>query len=267
MPIITLTTDFGLDDCYVGVMKGVILSRNPAAQIIDLCHAIGPQDILQAAYLVQANFSYFPEGTLHLIIVDPGVGSDRKIILARACNHLFLAPDNGVLSPFLHKGQITSAFSVDREDLYLYPVSRTFHGRDIFAPLAAHLTSGGPPESIGPKYAIAKLRTINPPLPVIDKTNATITGTIIHIDRFGNSTTNITLNEIRILDSPPESLALTLKSQTITGLQTNYTAAAPGKPLLTINSQNFLEIAVNQGNAQALLNLSLYDTVLLRSTC
>jgi len=265
-PIITLTTDFGLDDCYVGAMKGVILSRNPAARIIDLCHTVGPQDVLQAAYLIHANFSYFPEGTLHLVIVDPGVGSDRKIILATACNHLFLVPDNGVLSPFLKRNQITAAFSTAREDLYLSPTSQTFHGRDIFAPLAAFLTKGNPPETIGPEYDTAELIALDLPTSRVDAAKATITGTIIHIDRFGNSTTNITLHEIGILNSPPESLELTIANHTITGLQANYTATAAGKPLLIINSQNLLEIAVNRGSAQNRLNLSLYDTVSLRIT-
>ena len=264
-PIITLTTDFGLDDCYVGVVKGVIVSRNPAAQIIDLSHTIPPQDILQAAYLVHANFSYFPEGTLHVIIVDPGVGSDRKIILAKACNHLFLAPDNGVLSPFIEKNQVTRTFNADRKDLYLSPVSQTFHGRDIFAPLAAHLTNANTPESVGTEYDTAKLTTLNLPLPTIDTANAKIEGTIINIDRFGNITTNITSNEICKLNSAHQALELTFKNHTITGLQTNYAAAAPGEPLLLINSQNSLEIAVNQGNAQTLLNASLYDSLVLRA--
>jgi len=262
-PIITLTTDFGLDDCYVGAMKGVILSRNPAARIIDLCHTVGPQDVVQAAYLIHANFSYFPEGTLHLVIVDPGVGSSRKIILATARDHSFLVPDNGVLSPFLKKKQVTSSFSAEREDLYLHPTSRTFHGRDIFAPLAAFLTNGNPPESIGPEYDTAKLTTLDLPMPIVDPANSTVKGSIINIDRFGNASTNITLDEIGPLNTPPGSLQLSIGNHTITGLRATYTDTSPGTPLLIINSQNFLEIAVNRGSAQALLNTSLYDTVVL----
>lgn len=262
MPIITLTTDFGLDDCYVGVMKGVILSRAPSAIIIDLTHSIAPQDILQAANLIHANFSYFPTGTMHVVVVDPGVGSDRKIILAEACGHRFLAPDNGVLSHFILKNQISRAFYADKEELYLTPTSHTFHGRDIFAPLTAFLANGNPLESIGPICTKEKLMALDLPTPKINSTQRTIEGMVMHIDRFGNLATNITLNELNTCNSP-ETISVTINGHRISGLQKNYRTTGKGLPLLLINSQNCLEIAVNQGNAQTLLNTSLYDTVLL----
>ncbi|MCK5339801.1 MAG: SAM-dependent chlorinase/fluorinase, partial [Desulfobulbaceae bacterium] len=146
---ITLTTDFGVTDEYVGVMKGVIRSIAPDVPVIDITHAIGPQNIRHGAYIIHAAFAYFPENSLHMIIVDPGVGSDRRIILARISGHLFLAPDNGILSLLLEKETYEAAYEVTCDHLFLSPLSNTFHGRDIFAPVAAHLTGSIAPHEVG----------------------------------------------------------------------------------------------------------------------
>ncbi|MDH3392872.1 MAG: SAM-dependent chlorinase/fluorinase, partial [Desulfobulbaceae bacterium] len=144
--IITLTTDFGLTDEYVGVMKGVILSLSPAARIIDLSHGVEPQNITQAAYLINSGSLYFPDNTLHIVVVDPGVGSKRRLILVGARQQLFLAPDNGVLSLLLGDESFDFAYEIANTELFGKSVSKTFHGRDILAPVAAHLSTGIPPE-------------------------------------------------------------------------------------------------------------------------
>ncbi|MFP3983577.1 MAG: S-adenosyl-l-methionine hydroxide adenosyltransferase family protein [Desulfurivibrionaceae bacterium] len=149
MTLITLTTDFGLSDEYVGVMKGVILSRCPQARIVDLSHGIRPQDVRGAAYTIEASFPYFPEGTIHVVVVDPGVGSSREIIALQTGGHTFLAPDNGVLSLVLPRAD--KIFKVTAGDLFLPRQGDTFHGRDIFAPLAAHLACGLSPDRLGPR--------------------------------------------------------------------------------------------------------------------
>jgi len=142
MSILTLLTDFGTEDAYVGMMKGVILSINPQAVIIDITHQIDPQDLIQAAYIIKSSYRYFPEGTVHLLVVDPGVGSDRAIVALEMMGHIFLAPDNGVLTLLMDEGETDSIVSVENTRYFLESVSRTFHGRDIFAPVGAHLCRG-----------------------------------------------------------------------------------------------------------------------------
>jgi len=259
--LVTLTTDFGTGDNYVGLMKGVILGRAPQAGIIDLCHTVPAQDIVHAAYQIATSFHYFPEGTLHLVVVDPDVGSDREIILLSAHGHYFLAPDNGVLSFVLRGADDAEAFTADRPDLYLDPVSHTFHGRDIFAPLAAFLVNGAPPAELGPRRDPAGLKRVeDPPLSLDEKTKK-IHGSIIHIDHYGNITTNIPRATLRRLTDSFEGVSLLVGEHIISGLRTSYNEVPRGRSLLIFNSSDYLEISINCGDAAKTFGARLYDQV------
>ena len=184
--IITLMTDFGLRDPYVGVMKGVILSRCPACTLVDLTHGISPHSILEANFAIRGSYRFFNEGTLHVIVVDPGVGGSRRILFLEKNGHLFLAPDNGVLTGFLDNPDILR--TVENDDLFLKEVSSTFHGRDIFAPVAAEIAKGLDPRELGPE--VDDPVTIAWSEPNFNQDN--IEGNVIYIDVFGNLVTNIT---------------------------------------------------------------------------
>jgi len=261
--IITLTTDFGLNDEYVGVMKGVILCQAPDARIIDLCHGVPAQDIRSAAYLLQASFAFFPPQTIHTIVVDPGVGSNRDIILVLHKDHLFLAPDNGLLTPILDHSSL--AFRLENKQIPLQHLSTTFHGRDIFAPCAAFLANNGNPEDFGPQIPISSLQTIPLPQPVIDSAAGIITGTVISIDRFGNIGTNISVQHLESITARTNnrSIELVVGNHRIKGLNQSYKETAVGQPLLIVNSRNHLEVAISQGSAAQTLEIKLNDPLKL----
>lgn len=260
--IITLTTDFGLVNEYVGVMKGVILARAPQATIVDLSHAIERQNIRQAALLIKSAFRFFPDKTIHLVIVDPGVGSNRKLILLQTERHLFLGPDNGVLGLLLEAEHFQAAYEVQCEQYYLAPMSATFHGRDILAPVAAHLAAGLDPAAVGPVIARQTLKKPELAEARIDSIQATITGEITGKDHFGNLQTNITASSLNKLCGKEKSKALvTIGNETIAGIQTAYVHKAPGEILAIVGSRGVLEIAVNQGNAATLLDAGIGDEV------
>jgi len=182
--VITLTSDFGLEDEYVGVMKGVIVSIAPAARIIDLSHGIKRQAVQEAAFVLAAAYRYFPKGTVHVAVVDPGVGSDRKIILLRADGHFFIAPDNGLLTFLLAGDRFEAVHEVANRDLFIKPVSNTFHGRDIMAPVAARLAAGLDMEAVGPAIDRAAVVRFRLPRLTINREQGTVTGTIIGVDRL-----------------------------------------------------------------------------------
>lgn len=263
--IITLTTDFGQADEYAGVMKGVILGICPEARIVDLSHGILPQDILQAAFLINASYAYFPANTLHVIVVDPGVGSDRRIILARADGHRFLAPDNGVLTWLLQRPRFEIAYEVSCRQLFLKQLSNTFHGRDIFAPVAAHLANGFPESNVGRVLNRDELTVLSLPEAKFDKTTGILTGSIISIDRFGNLLTNIHhdfLSSLIPAGSYPK-ITITINNQTIQGLQPSYASVPEGSLLAIIGSRNYLEIAANHANAAHILGAATNTEVRL----
>ena len=260
--IITLTTDFGLEDEYVGVMKGVILARAPQAIIVDLSHAIGRQNILQAALLIKSAYRFFPEKTIHLVVVDPGVGSKRRIILLQAAGHLFLGPDNGVLGLLLEAEHFQTAHEVQCDRYYLAPVSCTFHGRDIMAPVAAQIAAGLDPAAVGPVIARQTLKKAELAEAKTDRAQSTITGEITGKDHFGNLQTNIRASSLHNLCGWEKSRArVWVRNQTIAGIQTAYAHKAPGQILAIVGSRGVLEIAVHQGNAAKLLDADLGDEV------
>ena len=244
--IITLTTDFGLLDEYAGIVKGVILSHCRQANIIDLTHAIAPQDIAAAAMSIGHSFRFFPEGTVHLVIVDPGVGSHRRILAVKARNHRFVAPDNGVLTPLLAEGYFQEAFHVTNQELFAGTVSKTFHGRDIMAPVAARLACGMDISLAGQRLSRADCLLI--PLPAATATHRTITGEIVHIDHFGNLRTSVKREDIARMPSGAR-LRILCSGVVVDGLSTTYSDAGPGQAIALFDSRDHLEIAIAGGNA------------------
>ncbi len=263
--MITLTTDFGLDDEYVGVMKGVIVANAPGTTIIDLTHNITSQAVREAAFLLAASYHYFPKGTVHVAVVDPGVGSDRKIVVLRAAGHLFVAPDNGILTLLLTDEKFEDAYEVTNSDLFRKPVSNTFHGRDIMAPVAARLASGLAVADVGPLLERGALVKLTLPVPIINHDQQTIGGEIIGVDKFGNLLTNIHADDISSLagHGREERIAVTVKAVTCNGLHNSYGAAAAGRPVAIIGSRDYLEISVNQGSAAELLEAGCGDAVVV----
>ncbi len=260
--IITLTTDFGLEDEYVGVMKGVILSICPAATIVDITHGISPQNCIQAAYIIDAAYRYFPAGTIHLAVVDPGVGTGRTMAALRADGHVFLAPDNGVLSFLLQKDGIF-AVRLNRSEYFLKDVSTTFHGRDVFAPAAAHLAAGVDLEALGEPVDRGALMTLDLGRPRIGA-DGRLSGTVVWADRFGNLTTSIDAASLdAYLRSKPGSAqpVIRIGEYRIAGLSSAYADAEPGRALALIGSRGYLEISVNRGNAHKDLRINNHDPV------
>ncbi|MBI4285331.1 MAG: SAM-dependent chlorinase/fluorinase [Chloroflexi bacterium] len=259
--VITLTTDFGLTDGYVAAVKGVILGINPEAKLVDISHSIGPQDIAQAAFVLATAYSYFPSRTVHLVVVDPGVGSERRAIILRTSQYDFVAPDNGVLSYVLPQNPAGSklavlapemeAVAITKPEFWRSPVSSTFHGRDIFAPVAARLALGLSPATFGkPVNALTVLPLSQPRR----RSDGSLTGHIQHVDSFGNLIT-----DIRGDDLPGETLAIEVSGRQINGLSRTYTN---GHNLLAlIGSSGYLEIAVKEGSARDLLNAGVGDEV------
>jgi S-adenosylmethionine hydrolase len=260
--VITLTTDFGLDDEYVGVMKGVIISYAPGATIIDLTHNISSQAVREAAFLLAASYRYFPTGTVHVAVVDPGVGSDRKIVVVQADGHLFVAPDNGILTLLLDE-KFEAAYEVTNSDLFRKPVSNTFHGRDIMAPVAAQLADGLAVADIGPVVEREALVKLTLSVSTINHDQQTIHGEIIGKDKFGNLLTNIHVDDIASLTGhgSKEQIVVKVKAMVCNGLHNSYGAAAPGSPVAVVGSREYLEIGVNQGSAAALLEAGSGDAV------
>ncbi len=253
--IITLLTDFGETDGFVGTMKGVILGIHPAARIIDISHQIPPQDIDAGAFVLRNCYRYFPERTIHVVVIDPGVGSERRIILVETERYFFLAPDNSVLKYIFHEEKIKRVFNITNHNFFLKQISHTFHGRDIFAPVAAHLASGIAPGRFGEEITDYEKGEID--FPEIDGNK--ITGKIIHIDGFGNLITNISsslLEKNRIF-------SISLGTQTIKNLSNSYAEVEIGKPVALIGSSGYLEIGIRNGNAQEFLQIQRNDQVIV----
>jgi S-adenosylmethionine hydrolase len=265
MSVITLLTDFGDQDAYVAIMKGVILTINPRATIIDITHAISPQDVRQAAYLIPGAFRYFPRETVHIIVVDPGVGSTRAIIALRKKGHTFLAPDNGVLSLLLADNQIDAVYRVDNPKYFLHPVSNTFHGRDIFAPVGAHLALGLSFKQLGTSIDVSSLKRLDLPRTQISG-DGTFLGAVIDVDRYGNLITNLDWNTIKwhYPKVERERLRINIGKHSITGLCRTYGDVGLKKPLVLVGSRGWLEISVNRGSAAGLLGAQLNTPVTVK---
>jgi len=257
--IITLTTDFGLADGYVGTMKGVILGINPTATIMDISHDIAPQDVREAAYTLYAAYPYFPQGTIHVVVVDPGVGSERRAIALRTPQATFVAPDNSVLSYVVAGEKVEEIVHLTNPRYHLSPVSHSFHGHDIFAPAAAYLARGIPLAELGDP--LTEIVTFPLPRPQV-RPDGTIVGQVIHIDRFGNLITSIMSKDLADHPLPGEGV-IKAKGQSIRGIANNYAEGATGKLLALIGSSDHLEIAVSSGSASQTLEAGVGDEVLL----
>lgn len=260
-PIVTLTTDFGLNDHFVGTLKGVILNIVPDANIVDICHTVQAFDILDGALALAQSYSYFPPRTVHLVVVDPGVGSARRPIIATSEMHNFVAPDNGVLSLMYAREQRLSVRHITSEHYFLQPVSNTFHGRDIFAPVAAYLAKGVDQEKFGEE--VTDYVRFNAPKPKpIDATS--VRGVVLRVDRFGNLITNFTPQDAPALfqgNVPP--FKMVVGKREVTSMRTNYAEGAPGELFAIVGSMGFIEIAANRGSAAQTTGAAKGSEVLL----
>jgi S-adenosylmethionine hydrolase len=260
--IITLTSDFGGKDAFAASVKGVIFKINPQAQIIDVTNEISPQDIWEAAFALKSAYNYFPKGTVHLAVVDPGVGSSRRPIIAVTESYYFVGPDNGLFSLVYQEAERLRVHHITASHYFLPNPGPTFHGRDIFAPVAAWLAKGIPSGNFGEE--ITDYIKLNVPAP---KTTATgIEGHVIHVDRFGNLITNITFKNIQSLageEVNSASVTINLAGRDIKGLKKFYAESAPGEPGAIINGNGMIEIFVFKQNARAVLSSKRGDSVRL----
>ncbi len=255
-PLITLLTDFGVADPYVAMMKAAILAEAPAAEILDISHAVAPQNIDQAAFLIAASVPFFPRGAIHLVVVDPGVGGDRRMLAAECAGSFFVAPDNGVLTELFHAHPPNRIVQIPPPPAE--SVSATFHGRDIFAPAAARLAAGTPLDRIGPEIDAPVLLPRPTPRPESD---GTVRGRIRHIDHFGNAVTDIPA--AMIPQTRRGNWALVTPEGAAFPLAKTYSARPPGSPLAVVGGLGFLEAAINSGNAAAAHGLRLGGPILL----
>ncbi len=263
-PIITLTTDFGYDDPFVGVMKGTILKINPEVEIVDLTHGIRPQDIREAAYTIGMNFSYFPDDTCHVVVVDPGVGSQRRPLLMLSDHHYFVGPDNGVFSHIYEMEHETfNVLHVRAEHYFLQKKSPTFHGRDVFAPIAAWLSRGVHMEKFG--EPITDYKKIALPIPLMSPEGG-VQGEVILMDRFGNAITNITKADIAAACNSHKGAPckIIFRGREIP-LKGFYAEGEKGILCSVVNSSGFLEFFVSGGNAKEESNIAVGEQVVVAS--
>jgi len=263
---ITLTTDFGVTDGYVAAMKGVIYSLNPEVTIVDINHHIQPQNIREAAFVLSTVYSYFPIYAVHVVVVDPGVGTDRRPLILKTPRAHFVGPDNGVFSYILEAyscepqpesqrvrlGPEIKGYAITRSEYWHQPVSRTFHGRDIFAPVAARLSSGLLASSLGDSIDTVTAFTI----PHSVRQNNTITGQILHIDHFGNLITNIKEEN---LSSAGQSVTIVIKEYSIEGMAQTYSDTEG--PAALFGSSGYLEISISNGSAAAFFHSQIGDEI------
>lgn len=246
MAIVTLLSDFGLRDHFVAAMKGVMLGLNPELTFVDISHSIPPQDVFSAAFTLGQAWDCFPAGTIHLAVVDPGVGGARKGLAASAGGHFFVAPDNGILSHVLASREDSAVVEITAEHYYRKPVSATFHGRDIFAPIAAWISRGIPLAQLGP----AVPNPVRLPVPPIKRVqDALIQGVVLAVDHFGNLVTNLRPEDV------PRAFKIVAGKQEITRRYATYAEGAAGEFFVVAGSTGYLEIAVRNGSAAERLNM------------
>ena len=252
--VVTLTTDFGTSDHFVGVMKGVIININPDVELVDLCHNVNSYDVFDAAFTLAQSYRYFPSDTIHLVVIDPGVGTARRPILARTLEYKFVAPDNGVLSLIYEREETVEVRHITADHYFLNPVSSTFHARDIFAPVVGWLSKGvevdkfGDPITDYAKFASPKPKQVSENL---------VKGVTIKVDKFGNLITNITPQDVPQLfsDNPPP-FKIVINSQEVTRLNLAYSMGKPSEIFAIVGSSGFLEICTNRGSAAKALNVT-----------
>ncbi len=259
MHSITLTTDFGLHDWFAGTIRGVLARLAPEANVIDLTHGIPPGDIRSGAFALAAAYRFFPKGSVHVAVVDPGVGSARRAIAVQTTDHFFVGPDNGVLSWALAREKVKEIRSLENERYFLHPISETFHGRDIFAPVAAQLSRGVSIRKFGP--VVDDPVSLDWPVPAI-KSDA-VRGAVLYIDRFGNAITNIRAEELQPLGKG--ALYVYLARRRLCPIAAFYQSVPARQPVGVIGSSGFLEIAVNGGSAAQSLGLRVGEAAMVRA--
>lgn len=243
-PVITLLTDFGSSDHYVGAMKGILLGICPGAQLVDISHETAPYAITEAAFTLSQAWTCFPAGTVHLVVVDPGVGSARRPLVVEAAGHCFVAPDNGVLTMLYEAVPAHEVREITASRYFRQPVSRTFHGRDIFAPVVAHLANGLAPSQLGPRIGDYQRLTFAKPTQTGPKK---WTGTILKVDRFGNLITNFTSETWHRLMTDP--FELKVGSRLLSRMASNYAEMPQDELFVIAGSAGFLEVSLNRGSA------------------
>jgi S-adenosylmethionine hydrolase len=256
--IVTFTTDFGAHDHYVGTMKGVVLGIAPAATLVDICHEVVSFDVMDGALTLGQAYRFFPPGTIHVVVVDPGVGGVRRPIIADTGRHVFVCPDNGVLScVYLHESKVSVRHIVN-DRYFLHPVSNTFHGRDIFAPVAAHIAAGVPIEEFGPE--IQDCETLSIPRPqAVGK--GQVQGSVLKIDKFGNVVTNITPKDVVEFIGSGNAFQVKVANTIVSDFRTSYAGAESGQLFSIFGSMGYLEVASNQSSAAETLNIAAGDVV------
>ena len=258
--IITLTTDFGLRDPYVAEMKAVILGICPNATIVDVSHEIEKFNVRMGAFILASAAPYFPKGTIHVAVVDPGVGTKRKPILVHTEQSFYIGPDNGILALAAKKQGIKRIYEISNSELMLPKISHTFHGRDVFAPAAAHLAMGIPPADFGPQIH----DIVMPEFTKVVKRNDALVGEVLYIDGFGNIITNFAEEDFEELDVKEVAEVRLNNVDLRLKLCKAYAEAELQKPLAIIGSHNFLEISINQGNAAKTFKAKIGDKIALR---
>lgn len=252
--VVSLITDFGIGDHFVGVMKGVILSINPEAEIVDISHQVNAYDIFDAAFTLAQSYRFFPTDTIHLVVVDPGVGTARRPILARTMEHKFVAPDNGVLSVVYEREESIEVRHITSDHYFLNPVSNTFHARDIFAPVVGWLSKGLEVDKFGETITDYAKFTSPKPKRVSDQL---VKGVALRVDRFGNIITNITPEDVpQLFQESPPPFKIIINQQEITRLNLSYSMGKPSEIFAMVGSSGYLEICTNRGSAAKALNAS-----------
>lgn len=252
--IITLITDFGLNDYYVGVIKGVIQGINPEALIVDVCHHVASYDVFDAAFMLAQSYRYFPIDTIHMVVVDPGVGTARRPLIARTIDYKFVAPDNGVLSLVYEREESIEVREITSEHYFLNPVSQTFHARDVFAPAVGWLSKGvevdkfGEPISDYTKFVPPKAQRVDDQL---------MKGVALRIDKFGNIITNLTPEDIpQLLSENPPPFKIVINQQEVTKFNLAYAMGKPNELFALVGSSGYIEICTNRGSAAKILNVA-----------
>jgi S-adenosyl-L-methionine hydrolase (adenosine-forming) len=248
--LVTLTTDFGSSDHFAGVMRGVVLAINPAVQMVDVCNAVNSFDVLDAALTIAQAYRYFPPDTVHLVVVDPGVGTARRPLLVRTEKHLFIAPDNGVLSLVLDQEERVEVRHITATHYFREPVSSTFHGRDIFAPCAGWLSKGVEPEKFGEEVTDYVRFTLPKPKAVAERV---LKGAVLKVDKFGNLITNLSRENAPDLFAPGARVKLKVAQTEVAGIRATYAEGQAGELFGVLNSMELLEIACNRGSAAQMI--------------
>ncbi|HVO37357.1 MAG TPA: S-adenosyl-l-methionine hydroxide adenosyltransferase family protein [Candidatus Acidoferrum sp.] len=258
-PIVTLTTDFGLRDPYVAEMKAVILSINSDATIVDVSHDVEKFNVRMGAYILACAAPYFPKGTIHVAVVDPSVGTERRAIVIETKRFFFVGPNNGVLALAAEKQEIKNVYQITNQKLMLSKVSATFHGRDIFAPAAAHLAKGTAPEEFGSRIS----RIVTPSFAKNVKKGNVVAGEVLYVDDFGNVVTSFSGRELELVGAK-EAVCIRFKGNELKlDIRKAYADAENQKPFALIGSHGFLEIAMNQASAAERLKAAIGDSILL----